>query len=105
MTAIAVGAQDGILPESYSFVSVAAANVLVDTVKKAEDSDALIVRMYEAYNKRVDATLSFAFQPKRVVLCDLMERELKETEINGNSIHISAKPFEIITIKILKLRT
>ncbi len=100
MTAIKVGAQDGILPESYSFVSVAAANVLVDTVKKAEDSDALIVRMYEAYNKRVDTTLTFAFQPKRVMLCDLMERELEEVAVNGNSVNITANPYEIVTLKV-----
>lgn len=74
--------------------------MLIDTVKKAEDSDALIVRMYEAYNKRVDTTFTFGFRPKRVVLCDLMERELKEVPVNGNSVDIAVNPNEILTIKV-----
>lgn len=101
MTAVKLGKQDGILPESYSFVSVSHENIVVDTVKKAEDTDTTIVRMYESWNKRVNnATLTFGFDVKSAVLCDLMENEIEALEVVDNTVTLPVKPFEIVTIKV-----
>jgi len=100
MTAVTVGAQDGVLADSYSLVSVSAPNVILETVKKAEDSDALILRMYEAYNQKSAATVTLGFTPKRVTLVDLMENEIGEVEICGDSFKLPVKPFEIVTVKV-----
>ncbi len=101
MTAIKLGKQEGTLPESYSLVSVSDENVVVDTVKKAEDSDSTIVRMYESWNKRTNALkLSFGFDVKSAVLCDLMENEIEKLEVTDNTVTLPVKPFEIVTIKL-----
>lgn len=101
MTAVKLGKQEGTLPESYSLVSVSDENVVVDTVKKAEDSDSTIVRMYESWNKRTNALkLSFGFDVKSAVLCDLMENEIEKLEVTDNTVTLPVKPFEIVTIKL-----
>lgn len=100
MTAIPVAAQAGSLPDHFSLVSVSAPNVVLETVKKAEDSDDLVLRMYEAYNQKTDATVTLGFTPKRVTLCGLMEDEISQVEVNGNAFTLPVKPFEIITVKV-----
>ena len=100
MTAVTLGAQEGKLADSYSLVSVSAPNVILETVKKAEDSDAMILRMYEAYNKKVNTTVTLGFAPKRVTLVDLMENEIEEIPVAGNNFKLPVKPFEIVTVKV-----
>lgn len=100
MTAVTLGAQEGKLSDSYSLVSVSASNVILETVKKAEDSDDLILRMYEAYNKKVNTTVTLGFAPKRVSLVGLMEDEIAEIPVTGNSFKLPVKPFEIVTVKV-----
>ncbi len=101
MTAFKLGKQEGTLPESFSLVSVSDENIVIDTVKKAEDSDETVVRMYESWNKRVNgAKLTFGFDISSAVLCDLMENEIEPLNVENNSVTINVKPFEIVTVKV-----
>ena len=99
MKAFKIGAQEGKLPEEYSFVSCNSDNFIVETVKKAEDDDALVVRGYESYNKRTNVKLDFGYDVKKAYICDLLENNIEEIEVKNNSVEFTAKPFEIITIK------
>ena len=74
--------------------------MILETVKKAEDSDATVLRMYEAYNKKADATVTLAYTPTRVTLVDMMENEIEEIPVSGNSFALNVKPYEIITVKV-----
>lgn len=100
MVAIPVSKQEGCLPAEYSFVTCNADNFIVETLKMAEDSDSLILRGYETYNKRTSVELDFGFEVKSAKLCDMMENEIGEVELEGNKVKFIAKPFEIITLKI-----
>lgn len=100
LVAFEVGKQNGTLPEEYSFVKCSADNFIVETLKMAEDSDSLILRGYEAYNKLTDVELEFGFPVKTVKLCDMMENEIGDIELISNKAKFKAKPFEIITLKI-----
>lgn len=75
-------------------------NVVVETVKKAEDSNDLLVRLYECHNARGRAELGCVKTIKRAWLCDLEERERQELEIADGVVLFDYKPFEIITIKL-----
>ncbi|NMP38115.1 MAG: alpha-mannosidase [Clostridiales bacterium] len=98
--ALAQPAHEGRLPDEYSFVSVDCGNVVIETVKLAEDSEDIIVRAYETLNKHTDCSLSFAKQFKKAVECNLMEQLDEPVETQGNSIVTTFKPFEIKTFKI-----
>ena len=100
MVGCEVGKQEGKLAERFSLVSLSQPNVILETVKQAEDGSGTVLRMYEAYNQRTDVQVCFGFNAKRVVLCDLMENEQKELPLVNNTVTLPCKPFEIITLKV-----
>ena len=100
LKAFPIGKQDGALPEEYSFVSCDSDSFIVETVKKAEDSDDIVIRGYESYNKKTNVTLNFGFDVKKAVICDLLEKEVEELTVENNSVSFTAKPFEIVTVKV-----
>ena len=93
-------AHEGELEDSLSLVKVDKENVMIEVVKKAEDSDHLIVRMYEFHNKRTNVTLEFFREISEATECNLLERDLEEVNIDLNKIHFMIKPFEIKTFKV-----
>ncbi|KAG0163421.1 Glycoside hydrolase, 38 vacuolar alpha mannosidase [Apophysomyces sp. BC1015] len=54
-----------------------APNVVLDTVKKAEDSSDVIVRLYEAYGGRANARLVSSLPIKSIYRCNILEDELE----------------------------
>ena len=55
LEAIYVATQTGVMPKIFSMAACDAPNVILETVKKAEDSDAMILRMYEAHQLPITA--------------------------------------------------
>lgn len=98
--ALAVPAARGPLPPVYAFASVDAEHVVLDWVKRAEDSSALIVRLYEAYGQRGEVALTFGNRPKAAAECDLMEENDAPVKLKGSTIRFFIKPFEIRTFKV-----
>ncbi|MBN2308173.1 MAG: alpha-mannosidase [Candidatus Hydrogenedentes bacterium] len=100
LIAMPAAASRGPLPAAGAFASVDVDHVVVDTVKKHEDSDALIVRCYEAYGQRGAVTLTFGRQPARVTECDLMEENDTAVTLAGSSVKFTVTPYEIRTFKV-----
>lgn len=91
---------DGTLPQKMSFISSDQDNVIVEVVKKAEDSDELVVRAYECFNKRTKVNFTFWKQIRKVAECDLLENEIKDIDSCCNNFYVEFKPYEIKTFKI-----
>lgn len=87
--------QPGELPR---LLSVENRNLVVEAVKKAEDSGHLVVRVYECHNTRGTAELYCARPVRAAWLADLNERPLKQLEIDEGLVVFDFKPFEIITV-------
>lgn len=94
------GAHEGNLDKNLSLVNVDKDNVMIEVVKKAEDSDHLIVRMYEFHNKRTEATLKFMSEIHEAYECNLLEKKIDEVSFDSCEIKFMIKPFEIKTFKI-----
>ncbi|MBP3361710.1 MAG: alpha-mannosidase [Clostridia bacterium] len=90
----------GSLPPEFSLVSCDCENVCVETIKKAEDDNSVIVRLFECYNKKVNASLNFGFDFKRVYLCSLMEENENEVDFDGRTVTIPVRNYEIVTLKL-----
>ena len=90
---------DGSLPAAFSLISCDKENVIIETVKRAEADDATVVRLYDAYNARVNATLTVGGSFTEAYLCDLMENELQPLEFDGKTLTVPVKNFEIVTLK------
>ena len=89
-----------VLPEEYSFVSCAAKGVYIETVKKAENGDGIVLRLFEAFRETKEVTLCFGREIGEAFLCNLSEDEEKKLPTVGNSLTFTIKPFEIVTIKV-----
>ena len=74
--------------------------MIIDTVKKAEDSQDMIIRIYEAYGSRGSATLNISLPVKKAYSVNLMERSEKNIAVKNGNITFKFKPFEILTFKL-----
>ena len=88
---------EGALPP---FVACDNRNLVIETVKKAEDSNDRIVRLYECHNTRGRAELSALGRPHAAWLCDLEENPIAELEVSEGLVAFEFKPFEIVTIRL-----
>ena len=96
-------AKTGTLPSELSMIQLDCNNAILETVKKAEDSDNIIVRLYECYNKRSNVKFTFFKDLEEVVECNLMEKPLDSVSVQGNQFSFELKPYEIKTF-ILKVK-
>jgi alpha-mannosidase len=83
-----------------SLVEVDVAQVVVEAIKRAEDSDATIVRLYEAWGGRCTARVKTTLPAARAFLCDLLERETAEVSVNQGVVELEIAPFKILTLKL-----
>ena len=90
----------GDLPPQFCAVSSDRSNVVIETVIKAEDSDAFVVRTYETWNRRTDCTLVFDRAIRKAFVTDLLERGDEPLETDGNTVRLTYKPFQIQTLKL-----
>jgi alpha-mannosidase len=101
LTAVVTTAHPGTLPASHSFASVTPENVVLTAVKKAEDSDALIFRVYEWAGKA--STVEFHLPPgaSGASVVNLMETpEGGALTVSGDVVKVPIKPFEILTLRV-----
>ncbi len=91
----------GTAPNSeFSLIQVESPNVVVAAVKKAEDSDDIIVRLYEAGKVGGYSRLTFGFQVESVSEVDLLEENPVAVSIDEAGIELFFKPFEIKTLLV-----
>ncbi|MBF8249276.1 MAG: alpha-mannosidase, partial [Bacteroidetes bacterium] len=76
-------------------------NVMVSCLKKAEDSDDLVLRLYESFGESTDCAVKFGFTVKSAIECDLMENQLKQMKVSKGKLVLKFKPFEIKTLKLV----
>lgn len=93
-------ASEGSLPAALSMIRIDAVNVMLETVKKAESSDDIVVRLYEFENKRVNVTAAFFRELVTVSECDLLENEIGDVPVEGRTFSFEIRPYEIRTFKL-----
>jgi alpha-mannosidase len=94
-----------VLAQDTSFMSLDTDTCIIDAVKRAEDGDGIIVRIYEAVGSRGRVTLhlSPALGIVRVSLTDLLERpEEGEVTFAGGEVTFDIRPFQIITLRLTR---
>ena len=84
----------------FSLCSVNKPNVIVETIKQAEDGDGVIVRMYEAHNARTPVTLTWNKPFISVEECNAIEEKKKDIQVNNGQFSFIIKPYEIKTFRI-----
>jgi len=87
--------------DSYSTISCESPNIVIDTVKMSEDGKGVIVRLYETQRIRTQAKLRLGFTYQEGYKCDLLENRISEQAFASDSVELSIKPYEIVTLKFV----
>jgi len=74
--------------------------VVIDTVKKAEDSNDLILRLYESHGAHQSAHLKTALPLQKISRVDLLEDNAQPMRANASGVKLKLRPFEVLTLKI-----
>ncbi|MCI8798341.1 glycosyl hydrolase-related protein [Acetatifactor muris] len=85
----------------FSGLNIDRANVILDTMKPAEDgSGDVILRLYEAKKAATDAEISFGFDVSGASACDMLENVTEELKVVDGKLKLSFRAFEIKTIRV-----
>lgn len=96
-----IEAQNGYLPDTLSMINCDCENIIIETIKLAEDDDTVIIRLYDAYNRKSSPKLSFNFDVKNAYISDMLENnETKLSVENGKSVRLNVSNYEIVTLKL-----
>jgi alpha-mannosidase len=86
-------------PET-SFASVDDPNLVLDTIKRGERTDALVLRLYEAHGGRGIARVRLAHPVARARRANALEEETGEIETDGGVLVVPYRPHEVITLLV-----
>jgi alpha-mannosidase len=83
---------------SFSFASVDKPNVILETVKQAEDKNGTVLRLYECENARTRVCLTVPENTVRAYTTNLLEEIEEALVIENGRICFTVQPYEIKTI-------
>ncbi|GIO11360.1 alpha-mannosidase [Cohnella xylanilytica] len=75
-------------------------HVLIEAVKKAEDGDDAIVRLYESAGASAKARISFGLPCAEAWETNLMEEDASPLALTEGGVELAFRPFEIKTIRL-----
>ena len=87
--------RDAALPHSFSFFEIENEHVVVSAIKKCEDDESLIIRLYNLSDQNEKINLSTKYTPKSIIRTNLIEEELEPV----NEIKISKYAIETFKLK------
>jgi len=104
LIAVVEDAHPGDLPPRHGFMEVSPGNVVATVVKKAEDGDEVVVRLFESIGEECEAELRLWFEPREAWETDLVEWDKYVEPVKysaaGAVLKLRVKPFEIKTLKL-----
>jgi alpha-mannosidase len=75
-------------------------DLVLDTVKRAEDSDAIVLRLYEPYGGRGESRVTLAVPFSSVRRTNLLEEGDEHVAIEDGAIVVPYRPREVITLVV-----
>lgn len=88
--------------DAGAFVRLEGEGAVVESVKKAEDGDDVIVRLYECYGRRANVKLIPGFPFAQVHVCNILEENGEAAAVENGAIALSLKPYQIVTLRFSK---
>jgi alpha-mannosidase len=86
-----------------SFVRVDAPNVVIETIKQAENGQGLVVRLYESQRRRGELILTTSFPLAQAWRTNLLEEDQQQLQTQEHSLCYTIRPHEIVTLRLLPL--
>ena len=101
LKAMQVDVHGGSLPVEHSFLSVSPDNVVLTALKKAEDSNALILHMYESAGKQGNVEISLPPGATGATETNLMEQpQGSPLTVENGHVAVPIHPYEILAVRV-----
>ncbi|MFQ5721408.1 MAG: glycoside hydrolase family 38 C-terminal domain-containing protein, partial [Candidatus Aminicenantales bacterium] len=101
LIALVVDAHSGRLSPTYSFFKATPSNIILASIKKAEDRKSLILRLYEAEGRATRSVIELSQKPKALYELDLMENRLHSLPFKNKDFSLEFGQSEIKTIELV----
>jgi alpha-mannosidase len=88
------------LPESQSFFALKDPNLVISAVKKAEDDQSVIVRIFEAMGKESESVLKTSQPFRSAMQTNLIEEPMEEVELRATGVVLDMGHHQIETLKL-----
>lgn len=85
----------------YALLSTDRPNVVIETIKQAEDGHGIIVRLYESQRRRGPVTLTTSFELAEAWHTNLLEENQARLTPAGNTVSLRVRPYEIVTLRLV----
>ncbi len=92
------GKQDGQLPTETSFVEVANARLVLSAVKKAEDRNSVLVRLFNPTREDLKTRITVGFEFAKARVVKMSEAPDHDLDARGNSITLAVGKGQIVTV-------
>jgi len=90
----------GDLPEAKSFLPIEAPNIILSAMKKAEDGDGVILRIYDIEGKDTEAPVELFHPVTRAVRTNLIEEEVVELKPRKGRFVVPVGHHAVETLKL-----
>ena len=97
---VVTGAHRGPLPASQGFVTVTGEGVVLEALKRSQDGEGYILRVYEARGGRTKAQIRLGLNIGEAWETNLMEQKERRLDAKANGFDFAIKPFEIKTFLV-----
>jgi alpha-mannosidase len=100
LRAIAEATHSGSLPATHSFTGIEPQNLLLTSLKQAEDGGDLILRFYEFAGQKTTAQLTLPAGVAEAWDASLMEKAGEKLVSDGKTATVTVNPYEIKTLRL-----
>lgn len=84
-----------------SFITIDQPNIVIETVKKAEDGHGFIIRLYESQRKRGEFTLTTHFPLVEAWRANILEENQEALKVDSRRLLYAIKPYQILTLRLI----
>ncbi|MHB1000995.1 MAG: alpha-mannosidase [Armatimonadota bacterium] len=95
---VQTGAHNGDLPLQYSFLQTSNAEMVISAVKKAEDSDLLVVRFYNTTDDTIEGGWVKVVGAKGAKLLNMNEEVIGDVNFADEKVTLDVAPKKIVTL-------
>lgn len=90
--------------DRQSFMSVNRPNIVIETIKQAEDGEGIIVRLYETQRQRGEVMLTTGFPLAKTEIVNILEEKQEELLPDGQNVRVFVTPYQIVTLRLVPKR-
>lgn len=87
-----------------SFLELSCQNIIVDALKKAQDGEGFILRVYESEGRTSQVSLKLCFPKFDLFECDMMENSENLLEKGAACVQFKICPYEVKTFRLIPVR-